>query len=112
MGARHCCLGHVHLPDFFHQPLPGGGLLLFAHNAGLFVVLALLHFRKNARLFYLLLKAAQCDVEVIVVVVKKNSGQENHPLRRQGWLLAAPKITVNGLTRTRTATESPNEWVI
>lgn len=75
-------LGHVHLPDLFHQPLPGGGLLLFAHDAGLFVVLALLHFRKNAGLFYLLLKATQRNIEVIVVFVKKNSGQENHPLRR------------------------------
>ena len=37
-------LSHVHLPDFFHQPLPGGGLFLFAHDAGLFVVLALFHF--------------------------------------------------------------------
>lgn len=81
-GTKH--LGHVHFSDFFHQPLAGGGLLLFAHDARLFVVLALLHFRKNAGLLHLLLETAQGNVEIVIVVVEKNSGQEYHPLRRAG----------------------------
>ena len=47
-------------------------------------VLALLHFRKNAGLLHLLLETAQGNVEVVIVVVEKNSGQEYHPLRRAG----------------------------
>ena len=90
-------LSHIHLPDLFHQPLPGSSLFLFTHYAGLFVVLAFLHFRKNAGLFYLLLKAAQRDIEIIIVVVKKNSGQENHHLRRWGMLQAALKNIRYGL---------------
>lgn len=101
-------LGHVHLPDFFHQPLPGGGLLLFAHDAGLFVVLAFLHFRKNAGLFYLFLKAAQRNVEVVVVFVKKNSGQENHPLLRRADRYG-PKIPRAGVARLRTGDSVASE---
>lgn len=73
-------LGQIHFSDFFHQTFSGSGLFLFAHNAGFFVVLTLFHFRKNARLFNLLFKAAQSDIEIIVVFVKEYSGQENHPL--------------------------------
>ena len=57
-------------------------LLLLTHDAGLFVVLALLHFGKNAGLFHLLLKTTQGNVEV-VVFVKEHSGQRNHPLHKE-----------------------------
>ncbi len=78
--TRSDVLTHVHFSDFLHQALSGSSLFLLAHNAGLFVVLTLLHFRKNASLFYLLFKATQGDIEVIIVFVKKYSGQGNHPL--------------------------------
>ena len=65
------------------KELAGGCLLLLAHDARLFVVLAFLHFRKNAGLFHLLLETAKRDVEAVVVIVKIYSGQNNHlPLRQ------------------------------
>lgn len=73
-------LSHVDLAHLLQQPLAGGGLFLLAHNAGLFVVLAFFHFRKNAGLFHLLFKAAQGDIEVIFVFGKKYSGHRNHHL--------------------------------
>lgn len=73
-------LPHIHLSDFLHQTLTGGSLFLFAHYAGLFIVLAFLHFRKNARLFHLLLEAAERYVKAVLIFVKIYSGQRPHPL--------------------------------
>ena len=67
-------LTHVNLAHLLHKALTGSSLLLLAHDAGLFVVLALLHFRKNAGLLHLLLEAAQSDVEIVIVFVEKNTG--------------------------------------
>jgi len=73
----------VHFSHFLQQTLTGGGLFLLAHDAGLFVVLALLHFGKNTGLFHLLLETAKRDVEAVVVIVKIYSGQNNHlPMRK------------------------------
>ena len=72
-------LSGVHLTHFLQQTLAGGGLFLLAHDARLFEVLALLHFRQNASLFHLLLEAAQSDIEVIVVFVQKDSGHWSSP---------------------------------
>jgi len=67
--SEHDGLGHAHFSDFFHQPLAGGGLFLLTHDTRLFVVLTLFHFRENTSLLHLLLEAAQCDVEIIIVFV-------------------------------------------
>lgn len=80
MSIKKGILGHAHLSDFFHQTLAGSGLLLFAHDAGLFIMLAFLHFRKNASLFDLLLETAQRDIEIVIFITEKNSWQKNHPL--------------------------------
>ena len=72
-------LSGVHLTHFLQQTLAGGGLFLLAHDARLFEVLALLHFRQNASLFHLLLEAAQSDIEVVVVFVQKDSGLWSSP---------------------------------
>lgn len=71
---------HIHLSNLFHQTLAGGGLFLLTHDAGLFVVLAFLHFRKNARFFHLLLEAAQCDVKTVIIFAEIYSRQGTHPL--------------------------------
>ena len=70
---------HVELSDLFHKALAGGCLLLLAHDARLLVVLALLHFRKNAGLFNLLLETAQGYIEAVVVFVKVYSRQKLTP---------------------------------
>ncbi len=43
-------------------------------------MLTLLHFRKNAGLFDLLLETAQRDIEIVILVTEKNSWQRDHPL--------------------------------
>jgi hypothetical protein len=70
----------IQLPHLFHQTLAGSGFLLLAHHTGLFVVLALFHFRKHAGLFHLLFEAAQSDIEIEIVVIKVYTRQRNHPL--------------------------------
>ena len=77
---RGTTLSHVDLAHFFQQTLAGGGFLLLAHDAGLFVVLALLHFGKDAGLFNLLLETTQGNIEVVFVFGKKYSGHRNHHL--------------------------------
>ena len=88
-------LSGVHLTHFLQQTLAGGGLFLLAHDARLFEVLALLHFRQNASLFHLLLEAAQSDIEVVVVFVQeKTSGSLGHtPSLRKYSPKGAKKIT-------------------
>jgi hypothetical protein len=66
-------LHHFHFAEFLDEPLLGGGLLLLALDAGLFVVLTLFQLREDASLLDLLLEAAQGHIEV-VGVVEDNTG--------------------------------------
>lgn len=72
--------GQAHFTHLFHQPFSGGGFFLLPHDAGLLIVLPFFHLGKNAGLFHLLFKAAQGDVEIIIVLVQENSWQKYHPL--------------------------------
>ena len=85
-------LGGVHLTHFLQQTLAGGGLFLLAHDARLFKVLALLHFRQNASLFHLLLETTQGNVEIVIVFVVKNSGHRNHPLFSESLVPSDPPV--------------------
>ena len=71
-------LSLVGLSHLLEKTLSGCSLLLLALDAGLFIMLALSHFGKNASLFDLLLETTQSEIKV--VVIEKNSGHENHLL--------------------------------
>ncbi|CAK7014247.1 MAG: hypothetical protein DELT_02189 [Desulfovibrio sp.] len=77
-GAVNHDLPLIHFSHFLEQTLTGGSLFLLAHDAGLFKMLTLFHFRENTGLFDLFLETAQRDIEAVVVVVKIYSGQKNH----------------------------------
>lgn len=98
-------LPHVDLTHFFQKALAGSSLLLLAHNAGLFIMLTFFHFGKNASFFYLLFKATQSDIEVIIIFGKKYSWQKNHPLLRTygECLLPRNQFTGTGKLPRRTA---------
>ena len=52
--------------------------LFLAHDAWLFIVLALFHFRKNACFLNLLFEAAQGKIEIVIIFVQEYPGQYNH----------------------------------
>lgn len=43
-------------------------------------MLPFFHFRENAGFFHLLFKAAQSDIETVLVFIKIDTWQKNHPL--------------------------------
>ena len=75
-------LAQIDFAHFFEQAFACSRFFLFAHYTWLFIMLAFFHFRKNAGFFHLLFKTSQGNIKIVIIIVKKNSGQKNHPLQR------------------------------
>lgn len=61
-------LEEVHLPHLLEKPLARCRFLLFAHYAGLFIMLTLLELGKHTGFLDLLFEATQSHIEVVGIV--------------------------------------------